>query len=293
VSVRIAAAIAGVRQRNIGSASLLHLAAMHDRPADADEGLLVDLHSHSRYSDGTATLEDIEAVSDRRRIAVALTDHNEIRGAVRLYERERIWSVPGIEVGTIEGLEFLIYFRDPGALERFIIEAVDPHLLSRFMVRSRAKSLAVIEAAQELGGYVSLAHPFAPGRKSIEFHRRQGTRQAVFVDRVLRAVDAFERFNGGVLRRSNSQAEEFAIAVEKPFTAGSDSHHVSTLGSCGILFSRETVPAAIDVHGALVANAGLQLVSRQGTHYRTVPIIALQHTLFFVRGRQVSRRKHS
>jgi predicted metal-dependent phosphoesterase TrpH len=260
-------------------------------PVDPARGLLVDLHSHSRYSDGTATLEDIEAVCDRRRIGVALTDHNEIRGAIRLWERERIWSVPAIEVGTIEGLEFLVYFADPGRLEDYFIRSVDPHLLSRFMVRSRARSLAVIEGAQELGGYVSLAHPFAPGRKSIDFHRQKGPKHEVFVERVLHAVNAIERFNGGVLRRSNTLAEEFSIGVEKPFTAGSDSHHVSTLGTCGVLFDRETVPSQAALHAALATNGGLELVSVQGTHYRTVPIIALKHTLFFMQGRRAARRR--
>jgi hypothetical protein len=253
--------------------------------------MLVDLHSHSRYSDGTATLADIEAVCEQKQIGVSLTDHNEIRGAIRLSERDRIWSVPGIEVGTIEGLEFLVYFRDPGRLEDYFIRGVDPHLLSRFMVRSRVRSLEAIECAHNCGGYVSLAHPFAPGRKSIDFHRQKGPRQQAFVDRVLTAVDAIELFNGGVLRRSNSRAESFSLGVEKPFTAGSDSHHVSTLGSCGVLFDRNGFATTACLHDALAANAGLDLVSRQGTHYRTVPIIALKHTIFFMQGRKASRRK--
>ena len=260
-------------------------------PAPPPPSLLVDLHSHSRYSDGTATLADIEAACDRLAIGVSLTDHNEIRGAIRLSERQKIWTVPGIEVGTTEGLEFLIYFRDPGQLEDYFIRAVDPFLLSRFMVRSRAKSLDAIAAAQDCGGYVSLAHPFAPGRKSIEFHRQKGPRQRAFVDQVLQSVDAIELFNGGVLRRSNSQAEQFSLGVEKPFTAGSDSHHVSTLGTCGILFNREGFATAACLHDALAANAGIDLVSRQGTHFRTVPIIALKHTLFFVQGRKASKRR--
>ncbi|MCA9055713.1 MAG: PHP domain-containing protein, partial [Planctomycetaceae bacterium] len=109
---------------------------MPDRPASSSippaditpDGMLVDLHSHSRYSDGTATLVDIETACDRQRIGVALTDHNEIRGSIRLSEREKIWSIPAIEVGTIEGLEFLVYFRDPGQLEHYFIHGVDPFL---------------------------------------------------------------------------------------------------------------------------------------------------------------------
>ena len=254
--------------------------------------MLVDLHSHSRYSDGTATLVDIETACDRQRIGVALTDHNEIRGSIRLSEREKIWSIPAIEVGTIEGLEFLVYFRDPGQLEHYFIHGVDPFLLSRFMVRSRAKSLAAIEAAHDAGGYVSLAHPFAPGRKSIDFHRQKGPRHSDFVDEVLEAVDAIELFNGGVLRRSNTKAEKFSVGIEKPFTAGSDSHHVSTLGTCGILFDRNTTQTPQCLHKALVADAGMEVVTRQGTHYRTVPIIAIKHTMFFVTGRKAAQRKH-
>ncbi|MCA9054988.1 MAG: hypothetical protein KDA75_14200, partial [Planctomycetaceae bacterium] len=157
---------------------------------------------------------------------------------------------------------------------------------------SRAKSLAAIEAAHDAGGYVSLAHPFAPGRKSIDFHRQKGPRHSDFVDEVLEAVDAIELFNGGVLRRSNTKAEKFSVGIEKPFTAGSDSHHVSTLGTCGILFDRNTTQTPQCLHKALVADAGMEVVTRQGTHYRTVPIIAIKHTMFFVTGRKAAQRKH-
>ncbi|MFV0444902.1 MAG: PHP domain-containing protein [Planctomycetaceae bacterium] len=222
---------------------------------------------------------------------MSLTDHNEIRGAIRLRERERVWSIPGIEVGTVEGLEFLVYFKDAGRLEDYFIQSVDPFLLSRFMVRTKIRSLDAIEAAQDCGGYVSLAHPFAPGRKSIDFHRQKGPRQQVFVERVLKSVDAIELFNGGVLRKSNSKASDFSMDVDKPCTAGSDSHHISTLGSCGIVFDRDKLATSSGLHDALTTDAGIEVVTQQGTHYRTVPIIALKHTLFFVQGRRAAQRK--
>ncbi|MEZ6066143.1 MAG: PHP domain-containing protein [Planctomycetaceae bacterium] len=203
---------------------------------DGGDSLLIDLHSHSRYSDGTATLEHIERACLERRIGISLTDHNEIRGAIKLWERDRIPTIPGIEVGTIEGLEFLVYFRDPQALEDYYLASVERFLLSRFMVRSKLRSLAAIEDAQGAGGYVSLAHPFAPGRKSIEFHRNKGPQHAAFVDRVIKSVDAIELFNGGILRTSNRKADDFSTDCDKPVTAGSDSHHISTLGSCGIRY---------------------------------------------------------
>ena len=255
-------------------------------------GLLVDLHSHSRYSDGTARLCDIESACERRGFAVALTDHNEVRGAIQLADHGRVLSLPAIEVGTREGLEFLIYFPDAGQLEDYFIRTVEPRLLSRFMVRSKVPSLQAIEEAQGLGGYVSLAHPFAPGRKSIDFHRKLGPQQDAFIVRVLEQVNAIELFNGGVLRQSNVKAGEFSLDIDKPVTAGSDSHHVSTLGSCGIRFSEATAGTTVSLFNALAANQKSEIVSRQGTHFRTVPIIALKHTLFFVKGRRGSRRDH-
>jgi predicted metal-dependent phosphoesterase TrpH len=272
--------------KNAANSSEAPSAATHPGVAS----MLVDLHSHSRYSDGTATLEDIETACLKRRIGVALTDHNEIRGAIRLCEHAKIASIPAIEVGTIEGLEFLIYFSDPAALESYYVRSVEPYLLSRFMVRSNCRSLAAIEEAQGEGGYVSLAHPFAPGRKSIDFHRRKGSAETAFVDRVLNQVDAIELFNGGVLRKSNTLAGEFSTGVEKPFTAGSDSHHLSTLGSCGIRFSPAINPTTADLFKCLATNGGTEVVTLQGRHFRTVPIIAIKHTLFFVRGRKANGR---
>lgn len=270
-----------------------HRPSSPDAPPDGPQpGLLVDLHSHSRYSDGTARLCDIEAACQRRGFAVALTDHNEVRGAIKLADQGRALSVPAIEVGTREGLEFLIYFPDAGLLEDYFIKTVEPRLLSRFMVRSKVASLQAIEEAQGLGGYVSLAHPFAPGRKSIEFHRKQGPQQDAFITRVLEQVNAIELFNGGVLSRSNVKAGEFSVDIAKPVTAGSDSHHVSTLGTCGLRYSGVSGVTTIALFDALSANLGVEIVSRQGTHFRTVPIIALKHTLFFVKGRRGSRRDH-
>ena len=159
------------------------------------------------------------------------------------------------------------------------------------MVRSRARSLDVIEEAQGLGGYVSLAHPFAPGRKSIDFHRRKGPGHSEFVDNVLEAVDAYERFNGGILSRSNVKAEEFSLGIEKPFTAGSDSHHVSSLGTCGIRYGANGNYSTEALFAAVAGNTGTEVIARHGTHFRTVPIIAMKHTMFFMQGRAAARRK--
>ena len=70
------------------------------RESSKQKELLVDTHVHTRYSDGIAGIPRIERHCQNRGWGVAVTDHNEIRGAAELYERERVPVIPGIEVGT-------------------------------------------------------------------------------------------------------------------------------------------------------------------------------------------------
>ena len=144
---------------------------MNDDPPDQSE-LLLDTHVHTRYSDGTASLEQIVRHCRGRSLGVAVTDHNEIRGAVALCERDTVATIPGIEVGSEEGFDLLVYFSDPARLEEFYIDSVEPYRRSRFMVRSWVRAANCVQAAREMGGYISLAHPFAFGRKSLDYHRR-------------------------------------------------------------------------------------------------------------------------
>jgi len=80
----------------------------------------IDLHSHSIFSDGRANIHQKEEKCLRENFSVVLTDHNEIRGSIRLIERGRIITLPVLEAGTKEGLEFLIYFNSVEDIEYFI-----------------------------------------------------------------------------------------------------------------------------------------------------------------------------
>src|SRR3954466_10505989 len=131
--------------------------------------LLVDTHVHTRYSDGIAGIPRIERHCRNRGLGVAVTDHNEIRGATELYERDRVPVIPGIEVGTEEGIDLLVYFDSADPLEEFYADAVEPFLRTRFMVRSWIRTERCLAVAREMGAFISLAHPFALGRKSLDY----------------------------------------------------------------------------------------------------------------------------
>jgi hypothetical protein len=242
-----------------------------------------DLHTHSNFSDGLPSIDRIEDRCLRDRLAISLTDHNEIRGSVQLNERDQISCLPGIEVGTKEGLEFLVYFGCPGQLEDYYRRAVEPFLLSRFMVRSKVSSIDCLEAAKEMGAYVSLAHPFAFGRKSLDFQRASRKTTHTFVEEVVERIDAVELYNGGVPPKVNRRAASFLESIDKPITVGSDSHRLRTYGSCGVYLNAKPSTDAATLFAAISDQPVQDTETRAGSVTLTLPIIMLNHTLFFMR----------
>jgi predicted metal-dependent phosphoesterase TrpH len=253
--------------------------------------LLVDTHVHSRYSDGIPGIPRIERYCRDRGMGLAVTDHNEIRGAVHLFERERVPAIPGIEVGTEEGVDLLVYFNSAPLLEEFYIDAVEPFLRTRFMVRSWIHALRCLDAAREMGGYVSLAHPFALGRKSLEY--QHGRRGRPFVETIMQSVDAIELYNGGVHRQANRKAGSYAAVAGKRLTVGSDAHRLRAIGSCGTYLYTGRGNSTADLFNALTTADDLRFKVKLKSNAATLPmlgIIALKHTHHFVRAHARRRR---
>jgi predicted metal-dependent phosphoesterase TrpH len=251
--------------------------------------LLIDTHVHTHYSDGIAGVPRIERFCRDRAMGIAVTDHNEIRGSTSLCERERIPTLPGIEVGTEEGVDFLVYFPLGDALEEFYIDAVEPFLRTRFMVRSWIRSERCLAVAHEMGGYISLAHPFALGRKSLDY--QHGHRGKSFVETIVEGVDAIELHNGGVHKQANAKAHVYAETCGKRLTVGSDSHRLGTIGSCGTYLSTNSGQAPAQLFDDLKYAADLKFKvkgSASAAHLPLLGIIALKHTRHFMR---VSPRK--
>ena len=65
---------------------------------------VADMHFHSRYSDGANMIKSIVGRAKKLGIGIAVTDHNDIRGAVRLDNyKDDLLTIPGIEVTSQEG----------------------------------------------------------------------------------------------------------------------------------------------------------------------------------------------
>ncbi|MGD9569260.1 MAG: PHP domain-containing protein [Sedimentibacter sp.] len=66
---------------------------------------MIDLHIHSRFSDGTDTIDDIIKIAKEKNIpAIALTDHDTTYGVneiIRKAKNENIIVVPGVEISSV------------------------------------------------------------------------------------------------------------------------------------------------------------------------------------------------
>lgn len=246
--------------------------------------LLVDTHVHSTYSDGTAGVKRIERFCRTRGMGVSITDHNEIRGSTSLAERDQIPLLPGVEVGTEEGVDFLVYFAKPESLEEYYKDAIEPFLRSRYMVRSWIQSMRCLQVAHEMDGYISLAHPFALGRKSLDY--QHGRRGQSFVETIMEGVDAIELHNGGVHQKANIKAQAYSETCGKRLTVGSDSHRLGTIGSCGTFLDTAEGYSPGQLYGKLKSADDLKFKvkrSASASHLPLLGIIALKHTHHYMR----------
>lgn len=167
--------------------------------------LKMDCHVHTGYSaDCGLKIAGLLRLCPARGLnAVAVTDHNTIRGALELRERAPFKVVVGEEIKTLEG-EVIGYFLE---------EEIPPGLSVPKTVR----------AIKEQGGLVCVPHPFDRLRKSALRYEA--------LAQVIDDVDMIEAYNArNVFRQDNARALAFARRQHKPVTAGSDCHTAGEVG---------------------------------------------------------------
>jgi predicted metal-dependent phosphoesterase TrpH len=167
-----------------------------------------DFHVHTRASRDSLMSEDrfIRLALERGLTHVAITDHNNVEGAMAVRDRvaalgaeERLHVILGEEVSSADG-----------------------EIVGLFLTRTIPPGLSADETADQIhaqGGLVSIPHPFDP------FRRSHITESAL--ERLAEAgkVDAIEVFNSRVtLSRHNQRAAELAARYGIPGIACSDAH---------------------------------------------------------------------
>ncbi|MGI8825994.1 MAG: PHP domain-containing protein [Chloroflexota bacterium] len=165
----------------------------------------IDLHTHTLCSQDCRSEYDriIDAVPRTGLDGIAVTDHNELRGALELQRRAPFLVIAAEEIKTNDG----------EIIGLFIREWVPPGL----------GPLETVNRIHQQGGLAYVPHPFDEVRGS------RLKREAL--DRVRPHIDILEVFNArNALPVFNTRAQVYAQEHELLAGAGSDAHTYAEFG---------------------------------------------------------------
>jgi len=160
----------------------------------------IDLHLHTKFSsDGLMTLKQVIKNCRRKEIdCVAVTDHNEINGALKLKEKAPFKVIIGEEVKTKEG----------DIIGLFLTDRIPPNL-------SISKTIEMIKSQN---GLVYLPHPHKMDKENILKN--------------ISLIDIIEIYNSNYSKTKNyTFALEIAHKYNKLLAAGSDAHTAFEIGN--------------------------------------------------------------
>ena len=190
------------------------------------ENTVVDLHFHSHYSDGFNRVEAIARKAYDLGIGIAITDHNEIQGAVEIDGYSDVFSIPGIEMTSKEGTHILIYFYHIEHLEVFYKDHVIPYMGNDIMSSTTLEMEEIIKRARKFKTVIIFPHPFCVIYTGIQNSYFPEDRR----ERIFPMVDGVEVINSENMNKSNLRSALLGFNLGKGITGGSDGHRISQMG---------------------------------------------------------------
>ena len=188
--------------------------------------LRIDLHLHTWYSrDGIDPPELVlKAAATRHLYAIAITDHNTIRGQKRAKEyNSKVVVIPGIEIDAKEG----------HIIGLGISTEIKPWLTA----------VETIELIKDKGGIALLPHPF-------DYIRRGVGGMANWLP-----ADAIEVYNSKINTPfANTAAGRLVKSKNCPFTAGSDAHLAEDVGNAHLVIDEMGEPAVDSILSILMSS---------------------------------------
>lgn len=187
---------------------------------------VVDLHFHSNYSDGNNSVSSIAKRALELGIGIAITDHNEIKGALEIDKYQGILNFPGIEVTSREGTHLLIYFYDIKSLKKFYQKDIRPHMGYDLMSSTGLEMEEIIKRARAYEAIVVFPHPYSATFTGIQNTYFSEDRLA----RLYEMVDGIEVINAENLNKWNMRSALLGFNLNKGITGGSDGHRLPQMG---------------------------------------------------------------
>jgi predicted metal-dependent phosphoesterase TrpH len=176
---------------------------------------LADLHVHTIYSyDGTAS---VPAVLERAKLVgldvIAITDHDEIKGALKALELAPNYDlevIPGIEVTTADG-----------------------DLLALNVTQKIQRGLSLMDTLREvheLGGYCIAPHPTAigMGMKSLTWSSISSAFRKPDQAKIIIAIESYNA--SSIDKEGNHYADVLANRYHIAKSANSDAHILDAIG---------------------------------------------------------------
>ncbi|MBI5392019.1 PHP domain-containing protein [Candidatus Woesearchaeota archaeon] len=188
---------------------------------------LLDMHSHTTFSDGRDPLSICLQEAKRKKVHLCVTDHNTIQGS--LLACKQGFSFPSIEVTSNETMDALFYFSKPNDLEQFYTKYIHRKEVKQYGLmikwyRLSSPMVELLEYASQFNAFCVLAHPTTfPPKESATFVDEHRT--------LLKRIDAIEGINSMIGTYRNKQAQHYAALWEKPMVGGSDAHIAPSIGS--------------------------------------------------------------
>ena len=187
---------------------------------------VVDLHFHSHYSDGYNSVDNIAKRARELGIGIAITDHNEIKGAVEIERYGGILNIPGIEITSLEGTHLLVYFYDIESLEKFYHENLKPNMGSDIMRSTHLPMEEIIKRARTFETIIVFPHPYCATFTGIHNKYFSDERR----DRLFSMVDGIEVINSENLNKWNLRSALLGLNLDIGITGGSDGHRLPQMG---------------------------------------------------------------
>jgi predicted metal-dependent phosphoesterase TrpH len=188
---------------------------------------IADMHFHTKYSDGRSTIEQLVRALRKKDIAVAITDHNQIKGVLEASKYKDVSIIPGIEVTSCEGAHILFYFYSKKELEQFYNKMVKKNIVIGARLRTSRNAEELLDASKNFNCISSIAHPFS---RPIFGGLRKLMEKKALKKSIVRKYNAMEVISGQCTSSMNKKAILWNSELRKPFTAGSDGHILMELG---------------------------------------------------------------